>query len=133
MLGAVIALCWWWAESARPWLGPILLFWAAAGIGIAAVMPTWRYRVHRWEITGAAVYTLSGWFVRQWRIVPISRIQSIDTVRGPLQQALGLATLSVMTASRQGSIRISGISVSSAAEASQELTDLTEAVRGDAT
>ena len=49
-------------------------------------MPTYRYWVHRWETTDQAVYTLTGWLSREWRIVPISRIQTIDTQRSALQR-----------------------------------------------
>ena len=47
----------------------------------AAIMPRWRYRVHRWEVTDEALYTRSGWFSVHWRIAPISRIQTIDSHR----------------------------------------------------
>ncbi|MFF4127015.1 hypothetical protein ACFYYP_26120 [Microbispora rosea] len=30
------------------------------GLLYVAVMPYWRYRVHRWEVTGEAVYAASG-------------------------------------------------------------------------
>ena len=60
--------------------------------GIRAAVPPLLYRIHRWEITDEAVYTLSGWLVREWRIAPISRVQTVDTERGPLQQLLKLAT-----------------------------------------
>jgi membrane protein YdbS with pleckstrin-like domain len=58
-----------------------------------------RFRIHRWEVTDEAVYTLSGWLVREWRIAPISRVQTVDTEHGPLQQLLRLATVTVTTAS----------------------------------
>ena len=70
------------------------------------IEPLWRYRVHRWEVTEDAVYTLEGWLTRTWRIVPISRIQTVDTTRGPLQQLLGLTSIRVRTASHAGSTSI---------------------------
>ena len=71
-----------------------------APLALVAVViePLWRYRVHRWEVTEDAVYTLEGWLTRTWRIVPISRIQTVDTTRGPLQQLLGLTSIRVRTA-----------------------------------
>src|SRR5262245_60465888 len=38
---------------------------AAAAAAHLAVMPQWRYRVHRWEATEHAVYTQAGWFSQQ--------------------------------------------------------------------
>ena len=58
----------------------------------------------RWEVTDRAVYTLHGWLVREWRIAPISRVQTVDTQRGPLQQLLGLANVTVTTASARGAV-----------------------------
>src|SRR3712207_4163437 len=76
---------------------------AAVTIGIR---PWVRYRVHRWEVTGEAVYTLTGWLTRTWTLVPISRIQTVDVTRGVLQQLFGLATVAVLTASSQGTVRV---------------------------
>ncbi|MEV4381658.1 PH domain-containing protein [Streptosporangium sp. NPDC049644] len=117
----------------RPWLGPVLVIFAVIYAVNIAVMPTWRYLVHRWEITDQAVYALNGWITREWRITPISRIQSIDTRRGPLQTMLGLATLKVTTASREGAISIAGLNAAVAEEHSHRLTEITQATPGDAT
>ena len=68
----------------------------------ASVMPQWRYRVHRWEATPTAVYTRAGWFNQERRIAPLSRIQTVDTERGPLEQLFRLANVTVTTASAAG-------------------------------
>lgn len=101
--------------------------------GYAAVVPPFLYRIHRWEVTDEAVYTLSGWLVREWRIAPISRVQTVDTERGPLQQLLGLATVTVTTASARGPVKISGLASADAAELARVLTETTQATPGDAT
>src|SRR5829696_522044 len=44
--------------------------YAAAAIGYAAVMPIYRYQVHRWESTDTAVYIQRGWLTRERRIAP---------------------------------------------------------------
>lgn len=121
------------AAPARPWLGPPLVAAALLGPAYAVVMPPWRYLVHRWETTGTAVYAASGWFVREWRVAPISRIQTVDTTRGPLEQMFGLATLAVTTASAHGTITITGLDHDLARRAAQELTQITEQTPGDAT
>jgi membrane protein YdbS with pleckstrin-like domain len=89
--------------------------------------------VHRWETTDLAVYGLSGWLVREWRVAPLSRVQTVDAVRGPLEQALGLATLRVTTASSSGAVQIRGLDHRLAAEIAERLTVVTERTPGDAT
>ncbi|PZF84450.1 PH domain-containing protein [Jiangella anatolica] len=120
-------------DGARSWLGPILLVVAIWGVVVTAVMPVWRYAVHRWEVTEDAVYTVSGWIVREWRVAPISRIQTVDTTRGPLEQTLRLATLEVTTASSRGPIKVAGIDATVAARVAAELAKITQRTPGDAT
>ncbi|HET6705964.1 PH domain-containing protein [Amycolatopsis sp.] len=97
------------------------------------VMPQWRYRVHRWEVTGEAVYTQSGWLKQEWRIAPVSRIQTVDIERDPFEQLFGLAKITVTTASAAGPLRIAGLAHDRALALADELTKTTQAVRGDAT
>jgi hypothetical protein len=84
-------------------------------------------------LTEEAVYTLSGWLVREWRIAPISRVQTVDTEHGPLQQMLGLATVTVTTASARGPVKIGGLADGDARELARTLTERTQAHPGDAT
>lgn len=119
--------------DAPDWLG-----WTTVGsalaIGLYALLvPPLLFRIHRWEITPEAVYTLSGWLVREWRIAPISRVQTVDTERGPVQQLLKLADLTVTTASARGPVKISGLDARTATELARTLTETTQATPGDAT
>ena len=43
------------------WIG-VLVIVGIAMTAHAVIMPRWRYRVHRWEVTDQALYTRSGWF-----------------------------------------------------------------------
>lgn len=110
-------------------LGLTVLFAAAHLI----VMPHWRYRVHRWEVTDTAVYTQSGWLSQERRIAPISRVQTVDTERGPLEQLFGLANVTVTTASAAGPLRIHGLDRATAEGVVAELTEVTSHSQGDAT
>jgi len=97
------------------------------------VMPQWRYRVHRWEATETAVYTQTGWLSQERRIAPISRVQTVDSERGPIEQLFKLANVTVTTASAAGPIKIDGLA---AADADRLVADLTARVgqtTGDAT
>lgn len=142
----------WWQLRALPWLvvlgAPQLVLLLATGapawpytlaatvvvvLAYLLVVPRILFRIHRWEITDEAVYTLSGWLVREWRIAPISRVQTVDTQHGPLQQLLKLATVTVTTASARGAVKIAGLDAQDAAELARTLTETTQATPGDAT
>ena len=97
------------------------------------VMPRWRYRVHRWEVTDTAVYTQSGWLSQEQRIAPISRVQTVDTDRGPLEQLFRLANVTVTTASAAGPLRIHGLDRATADDLVAQLTEVTSLSEGDAT
>jgi membrane protein YdbS with pleckstrin-like domain len=120
-------------EPARPWLLLALGIALVIGIPYMIVMPLWRYRVHRWEVTEDAVYTRTGWLWQEWRIAPMSRIQTVDTARGPLEQAFRLSSVTVTTASAAGPLKIRGLDRSVAEDLVEKLTEVTQAHRGDAT
>jgi hypothetical protein len=63
----------------------------------------------------------------------VSRIQTIDTKRGPFQQMLGLSTVTVTTASAAGPVEIEGLEHEVAQRLVVELTNTTQATPGDAT
>jgi uncharacterized protein len=146
------AVVWWLLQSAIFWgvllVGAGVSFYVTDGplwnrillVGIAVVAvvdlvvePRLQYRVHRWEVTDQAVYVQSGVLVREWRIAPLSRVQTVDSERGPLQQWLGLSTVTVTTASASGPLKIKGLGKDEAAELIDRLTAITEATPGDAT
>lgn len=118
---------------ARFWLVLALVVVAVLSVPYVLVMPQWRYRVHRWEITDDAVYTAAGWLRQEWRIAPMSRIQTVDTVRGPLQQLFNLSSVTVTTASAAGPLSIDGLDKATAQAVVEQLTATTQATPGDAT
>jgi membrane protein YdbS with pleckstrin-like domain len=124
-------------------LGPVtdwlpIPVWVVVLIGLVCaayvvVMPVWRYRVHRWEVTGTAVYTQTGWWVRERRIAPMSRIQTVDHAEGALARLFGLATVTVTTASAAGALEIVGLERDRALALVEQLAVQADAVPGDAT
>jgi membrane protein YdbS with pleckstrin-like domain len=147
------AIWYWTARAAASWLvilgvqivwlvtGPSYLALHLAVLALSvvvaavhvAVMPHWRYRIHRWESTPDAVYTQSGWFTQERRLAPISRIQTVDSHRGPIEQLFGLANVTVTTASAAGPLLIEGLDVATAEALVAELTATAQAAPGDAT
>lgn len=106
----------------------------AAGVaGYVVIMPRWRYRVHRWEVTGDAVYTRTGWLSVHWRIAPLSRIQTIDSHRWFGERLFGLANVTATTASAAGPVHIRGLDAATADRLLDELTMATGRLPGDAT
>ncbi len=97
------------------------------------VVPLWRYRVHRWEISPQAVYTRTGWLVQERRIAPISRVQTVDTYRGPVDRLFGLANVTVTTASSAGAVRIVALDAAVADQVVAQLTDIAALGGHDAT
>ncbi|MFC4946070.1 PH domain-containing protein [Pseudonocardia sp. GCM10023141] len=145
------AITWWRLQSAGWWLALLVVggvglvifspAWlvvldvviAVIGLADVAVLPSMRYRRHRYEPTDQAVYVRDGVFVQDWRVAPLSRVQTVDTKRGPLQQWLGLSTVTVTTASTAGALKIHGLDRDVAAELVERLSAATEDTPGDAT
>lgn len=118
-------------EIDLPWWAFALA--VGAHVAWAAVVPQWRYLVHRWEVTETAVYTQTGWWARERRIAPMSRIQTVDHAEGAVERLFRLATVTVTTASAAGALRISGLDREVARRLVDELTLKADAVEGDAT
>jgi uncharacterized protein len=116
---------------AMPWWAWVLV--VAALAAYVGVVPQWRYLVHRWEVTDTAVYTQTGWWTRERRIAPMSRIQTVDHVEGAIARLFGLATVTVTTASAAGALEIAGLDKQVARRLVDELTVKADAVEGDAT
>ena len=113
------------------WLLPVVVaLYAVVAIG---VRPWFKHRVYRWEITEDAAFTRTGWLSQTWTLVPISRIQTVDVTRGLLQQAFGLATVAVLTASSQGTVRIWHLEHDVARRVAADLAARADAVRDEAT
>ena len=106
---------------------------AVLALAHLVVMPQWRYRVHRWEITDTAVYTQAGWFNQERRIAPIARVQTVDTQRGPVEQVFGLSNVTVTTASAKGPIKIHALDLGIADATVAWLTEHAQAAGGDGT
>ncbi|MQW75899.1 PH domain-containing protein [Nocardioides sp. dk4132] len=112
-------------DTLRWWLVPPV---AVVLTAYAVAVPQWRYVVHRWEVTDTAVYTQTGWWARERRIAPISRVQTVDLEQGAIARLFGLATVTVTTASAAGALAIPGLDAEAARALVDELT-----LRADAT
>jgi len=134
-LFVVVAQTVWFVLDGRlAWLHLVVAIGTVLGIAVFVVVgPLWRYRVHRWDVDPTAVYTRSGWWVQERRIAPISRVQTVDTYRGPLDRVFGLANVTVTTASSAGAVRIIALDSDVADRVVAQLTDIAALGAEDAT
>jgi membrane protein YdbS with pleckstrin-like domain len=121
-----------------PWHWFHLPGWCLVCIGAVLLaygllVPQWRYLVHRWEVTETAVYTQTGWWARERRIAPMSRVQTVDHREGAIARLFGLATVRVTTASSAGALTIEGLDQHRALDIVEDLTRMADSVPGDAT
>ena len=131
---AVAQAVWFVVDSRVGWLHALAAAVTALGVAVfVVVVPLWRYRVHRWDISPQAVYTRSGWLVQERRIAPISRVQTVDTYRGPVDRLFGLANVTVTTASSAGAVRIVALDSEVADGVVAQLTDIAAIGAEDAT
>ncbi|WP_426241640.1 PH domain-containing protein [Nocardioides sp. LHG3406-4] len=121
-------------DDDRPWWATLLLVvLVLVQVAYVAVMPSIRFRVHRWEVTGTAIHTRSGWINRETRIAPLSRVQTVDSQQGALMRFFKLSTLVVTTASAAGPLTIVGLDQEEAKRVVADLVAITGAGEGDAT
>jgi uncharacterized protein len=80
-----------WVVGVPVTIALLLLIWAF-------VRPEIEFRQWRFEIREDEVDMLHGVIVRTRQVVPMSRIQHVDTERGPIQRRYGLSTVKFFTA-----------------------------------
>ena len=130
----LVAAVVWFLLSPHPWWSVVIAVAVLAiSAAYAAVMPSLRFRIHRWEVTPTAVFTRSGWLAREQRIAPLNRVQTVDSHQGALMRLFNLSTITVTTASAAGPIRIDCLDQEVARRVVAELTEITAAAEGDAT
>ncbi|WP_313695517.1 PH domain-containing protein [Halorarum halobium] len=94
---------------------------AIAGVVLALL----RYRVWRFEVREDSLYLVRGVLTRTDTSVPFVRVQHVDTRRGPVERAVGLASVVVYTAGTRGAdISIPGLTPERARSLRERLRDL---------
>jgi len=130
----VVQVVWFVLDARLGWVHALAAGVTVLGVSVfVIVVPLWRYRVHRWDVDAKAVYTRSGWLVQERRIAPISRVQTVDTERGPVDRLFGLANVTVTTASSAGAVRIAALDSDVADRVVAQLTDIAAIGAEDAT
>ncbi len=81
----------------------ILLPVVVAAVGIFAV-PELRWRRWRYEVRDEEIDLRHGTITITRTLIPMLRVQHVDTTRGPLDQLFGLATVVIHTAAGETTI-----------------------------
>jgi membrane protein YdbS with pleckstrin-like domain len=126
-----------WMLVLDAWGAPLhlagLAVTVAAAVVHVAIMPRWRYRVHRWEVTDDAIFVRSGWLTQETRVAPIARLQTVDSRRGFLSRIMGLTTVTITTASSAGALKIHALDDDVARDVVASLAVIAQQTAGDAT
>lgn len=84
--------------------GPLyvhIIAWAivvVALIVLVFVFPTIRHRVWRYEVREQEIEIQSGLFVVKRTLIPMVRVQHVDTEQGPILKKYGLSNISISSA-----------------------------------
>lgn len=88
----------WIADLHWIWVAIPVLVVLALGLAWAFMTPRIRYNQWRFAIRDDEVDLAHGIVVKTRQIVPMARIQHVDTTRGPIQRRYGLASVVFYTA-----------------------------------
>ncbi len=80
------------ALGAMPWLGPVVLLWAAGALlAVAARWLGWRHT--RYIVSDDSLFIETGWWRRRRAIVPTRNIQSVELAQSFWTRLFGVCTL----------------------------------------
>lgn len=122
---AVVAALAIWADVAwLPWLigaaGLAVFVWGQIAVG--RVVRSWGYAERADDLL-----VRHGVLVRRLSVVPYGRMQYVDVKAGPLERALGIATVQLHTAAAASDAAIPGLPTAEAARLRDRLAALGEA------
>ncbi len=115
-----------WGE--RLWDSPSWYGWAGIGavllyiVGEGVIIPRLKLHFWRYEIREEEIEIQHGVFIIRRTLIPMIRVQHVDTEHGPIMRMFGLATLRVSTAASEH--RIPALSRERAAELRGEISAL---------
>lgn len=91
-----------------------------------------RYRSWRYQIREDAIYLERGVVTQVRTVVPFVRIQHVDSRRGPVERAVGLASCVVYSAGSRGAdVRIPGLTPAGADDLREDLKRLAIRAEGE--
>ena len=116
-----------WPDVAAPVITAAALM-AGLLLGVAVISPQLAYNRWRFSVDEQLLLARYGIIWIEEKSIPISRLQHVDVLRGPVERMFGLATMVVFTAGTEGAhFRLPGLAVRRA----WQLRDQILAARGD--
>lgn len=94
----------------KHWHWPVWITWvlglAVLLLSIANIIliPTVRYNTWRYDVSSQEVDLLYGVLIKHRTIIPMVRVQHVDTEQGPIMRRYGLASVSISTAAGEHEI-----------------------------
>ena len=121
------------AGGALGWPLPVVAGVAAALLAVElvdlAVSPRVEYATWRYEVTPTDVELYHGVFVKKHVVVPLVRVQHVETKQGPIMRASGLASVRVSTAGE--SFEIPGLAEDEARRLRDRVAELARLAKED--
>jgi membrane protein YdbS with pleckstrin-like domain len=102
-----------------------LLAWLLPLAGLVAgvaLVPALRWRRWRWDVRPDAIDIQRGTLTIRRTLIPMLRVQHVETTRGVLEQAFQLATVAIHTAAGSHTIPLLGLA--DAADVRDRIADL---------
>lgn len=112
------------------WITPGLAALALIGtIYEVVIVPQVRWNTWRYEISDMEIFLRHGVIVKHRTLIPMTRVQHVDTSKGPLLGLFGLATVVIATAA--GHHEIPALSDSVAASLRDRIAELARVTEED--
>lgn len=113
-----------WRDWGWPWIVVPLAFVGAVGVLLIGIVPAVRWRRWCYLVSERDIDLQRGLLVVTRTLVPMTRVQHVDTRQGPILRHYGLATVEVATAA--GTQEIPALAV----DAAEALRDQIAALAG---
>lgn len=126
VLTAVASIPFWLSGEVVLLVIPGVVF--AVGIVLAAFVPR-RVRAIGYQLRADDFLVRRGIMFQRFAAVPYGRMQLVDINRGPLDRALGLAELKLVTAASASNVAVPGLPMADAEELRDRLVELAESRR----
>lgn len=96
-----------------------------SGVVLAVTLPILRYRRWQYALRPDDLWIRKGVVWVTTSVIPLSRLQFVDTTQGPLERLFGLSSLVVHTAAIGTSGRLPGLDAATAAGLRERLAAIT--------
>jgi len=117
-----------WTGGPAPWLIVIPIVVAIVWLIVLVLTPR-RVRSIGYLLRDDDLVVRRGILFQRFVAVPFGRMQLVDVTRGPVERALGLSQLKLVTAAAASNVTIPGLSASAADELRDHLVELAETRR----